>query len=139
VQAVGAVLTVLLALMALLGVKWQVDSAERIQREQPARDIFRRFPGLSVADPDLAEPEFGTLQESPKAPAYAAYLNHLVHAAVQSMALDPEQAPMPSGILEQHKAALCGFTPDQLALHEPGAKALLATVRGRCTYVQVRP
>lgn len=139
VQAVGAVLTVLLALAALLGVKWQVDGAERIQREQSARDIYREFLSLSVANPDLAEPAFCALEASPKAPAYGAYLDYLLYAAEQSMALDPDLEPLFSGYLTQHKSALCGLTPDQLALYEPGVAALISTVRGGCTDVPACP
>ncbi|MEM1301574.1 MAG: hypothetical protein AAGH17_03245, partial [Pseudomonadota bacterium] len=49
-QAIGALLTAAVAIAALVGVKWQLDAAERISQAQSAREIYRDFVALSLAN-----------------------------------------------------------------------------------------
>ena len=57
-QALAAVFTVLIAVVALIGVKVQVDASYRVQREQSAKEIYRELLNLSIANPDLTEPNY---------------------------------------------------------------------------------
>ena len=65
-QALAGLITALLALLALIGVKWQIDASFDSQREQSARDIYREFLNLSISNPEFADPDYCALKASPK-------------------------------------------------------------------------
>jgi hypothetical protein len=54
IQAVSALLTVVLAAGALVGVKWQIDAADQIQRAQSARDIYREYLNMAINKRDTS-------------------------------------------------------------------------------------
>ena len=89
-QALGGIATSVIALAALIGVKWQIDATFDTQREQSARDIYREFLSLSIVNPDLARPDYCALKTSPKVVAYESYVEYMLYAAEQSLDMDPE-------------------------------------------------
>ncbi len=114
--------TALVALLALVGVKLQIDATAQVQATQSARDIYRGFLELSIAQPDLAHPaECRGTGDDPD-PAYHAYLDYLLYTTEQVTALDPVWDGVMDGWLENHIDALCvytdlsGFTPEMLVL-----------------------
>ena len=54
-EAIGAIATAFAALVALMIVPYQIHQADRIQRDQTAREIYREFLNLSVQKPELAQ------------------------------------------------------------------------------------
>lgn len=140
IQSIGALITIVLAVIALLGVKWQIDGAAQIQREQSARDIYREFLSLSVANPDLVSPEYCAIMAGPRAASYTSYVDYMLYAAEQSLALDPGLAPMFTGYFADHEAALCALTDADLDLYEPAVADLIATARApRCPQTPTCP
>lgn len=107
IQALAAVLTVLLAIGALAGVKLQIDASARLQREQSARDIYREFLNLSIGRPDLSEPDYCALIDSPKASAYADYVDYFLYTSEQMLASDEDWMPSLVDRLELHRDYVC--------------------------------
>ena len=107
IQALAGIITAILALMALIGVKMQIDASFASQREQSARDIYREFLNVSISNPDYSQPDFCTLASGPKRNAYESYVDYLFYAAEQSLEMDPDLKPVFTSHLEAHTAYLC--------------------------------
>ena len=78
-QAIAAIITAAAAIIALIGVKLQVDASYRVQREQSAKEIYRELLNLSIANPDFVAPNYCTLKQSPKFPAYESYVDYVLY------------------------------------------------------------
>lgn len=128
-QAMGALLTAAIAVIALIAVKYQVDASARIQREQSARDIYREFLSLSVANPDLAAPDYCAVTSGPREASYFSYVDYMLYAAEQSLALDPGLSVNFTHYLQNHPVALCNLTDPQLDLYETSLAALIREIR----------
>lgn len=107
IQALAAVLTVLLAIGALVGVKAQIDASARIQREQSARDIYREFLNLSISRPELSEPDYCSVINGPLSSAYADYVDYFLYTSEQVLAADEGWKPSLMDRLELHRDYLC--------------------------------
>jgi hypothetical protein len=107
VQACAALLTTMLAIFALIGVKLQIDASYDSQREQSARDIYREFLNVSIANPDFSQPDYCTLSKNSKRIAYESYVDYLFYAAEQSLAMDPDLKPVFASHLIPHAGYLC--------------------------------
>ena len=124
IQALGAILTVLLAVAALVGVKMQIDAADRIQRAQSARDIYREFLNLSVGKPEFIAPDYCALVKTPQAPAYHVYVDYLLYTAEQTLASDPGWEETMMAALDDHRTYLCSL--DEADGETGDVQALLA-------------
>ena len=109
VQALAGILTVLLAAGALLGVKLQIDAAEKTQREQSARDIYREFLNLSISKPEFAQPDFCALHGTPQEPAYENYVEYLLYTAEQTISVDASWVNTFTSTLKPHAGYLCSL------------------------------
>ncbi|MEO0484914.1 MAG: hypothetical protein AAF092_03255 [Pseudomonadota bacterium] len=107
-QAVGALLTAAFAIVALVGVKWQLDTSERIARETQARDIYRSFLALSLAQPNYAEPGQCPGFEGAEATAYDYYMEYTLYTAEQVIEMDPAWEGTFEEVFSQHLDWLCG-------------------------------
>ena len=106
-QAIGALATAFAALTALGVIPYQVAQADRIQRDQTAREIYREFLGLTVQKPELANADYCALKDPKEQTAYAAYVEYLLYTSEQMIDTSPDwRAPMAS-YLEDHMAYLC--------------------------------
>ena len=106
-QAVGGFLTAALALGALVVIPWQINQADRIQREQTAREIYREFLNLTVQKPELATADYCALKDPGQIAAYTAYAEYLLYTAEQMVDTSPGwQAPM-TRYLNAHASYLC--------------------------------
>ena len=106
-EAVGAIATAFAALTALVVIPYQVAQADRIQRDQTAREIYREFLNLTVQKPELANADYCALKDPKDQTAYAAYVEYLLYTSEQMIDTSPEwRAPMAS-YLEDHMAYLC--------------------------------
>ena len=127
VSAISAVLTVILALAAIIGVKVQIDGAARIQQEQSARDIYREYLNLSVQKPEFAAPDFCAIAKSNQLAAYQAYVDYLLYTGEQVMSVDPDWAPTIDDALAPHAAYLCDAHDN--AYPDPDVHALVEKLR----------
>jgi hypothetical protein len=108
IQAIGAMLTVLIGVAALVGVKIQIDASARLQQQQSARDIYREFLNLSISKPEFATPNYCALIDTPAEGAYSHYVEYYLYTAEQVLASDPDwQATFSEG-LKPHRDYLCG-------------------------------
>ena len=116
-------LTALVAVAALIGVKIQLDETDRLQREQSAREAYRAHLALAATQPDFAEPEDGcALIHSRKGGAYVAFVDHLLYSAEQMLSLNEEWQATFLTELSAHDDLLCsaytpvGETPETIRL-----------------------
>ncbi len=109
VQALAAILTVLLALAALIGVKLQIDAADKIQRAQSARDIYREYLNLAINKPEFTQPDYckiiGTSQET----SYEHFVEYMLYTAEQTISVDAEWAKTFAGTLKDHAQYICAI------------------------------
>lgn len=107
IQAMAGILTVLLALGTLVGVKLQIDASARIQREQSARDIYREYLNLSISRPEFSDPDYCALVGTPAEVAYEGYVEYMLYTAEQAIAADPEWETVFQSTMKAHQAYLC--------------------------------
>lgn len=106
-QAVGAIATAFAALTALIVIPYQVAQADRIQRDQTAREIYREFLNLTVQKPELANADYCALKGTNQSTAYAAYVEYLLYTAEQMVDTSPDWRGPMVGYLGDHMTYLC--------------------------------
>ncbi len=132
VEALAAIVTALVALLALIGVKLQIDSAAELADQHAAREIYRGFLQLSIEHPQHAQPQPCTGITGPDNPGYEAYLDYLLYTAEQVIALDPAWDPVMANWLQRHSSQLCSI--DDLGVDTPQVAALISRLRDQhCT------
>lgn len=120
--AFGALATAFAALTALVVIPYQVAQADRIQREQTAREIYREFLNLTVQKPELATADYCALKDPGQIAAYTAYAEYLLYTAEQMVDTSPGwQAPM-ARYLNAHTSYLC--SPELLGTEGDTARLL---------------
>ncbi len=107
IQSVGTLITAIIAIAALVGVKWQIDASARIQQEQSARDIYREFLNISISKPEFARPNYCVIKGTPAEPAYEAYVDYMLYTTEQLMATAPDWEPVLESYLHDHRDYLC--------------------------------
>ena len=106
-EALGALATAFAALTALVVIPYQVGQADRIQRDQTAREIYREFLNMTVQKPEVANADYCALKDQNQLVAYSAYVEYLLYTAEQMIDTSEEwRAPM-ANYLGEHKAYLC--------------------------------
>jgi hypothetical protein len=109
VEAGAAVVTALVAVLALAGVVYQVAASDTQARAQSAREIYREFVALSVNKPALAAPDYCTIADTPQThTAYRFYVEYLLYTAEQVLSNDESWAPVFAGHLSHHEQFFCG-------------------------------
>lgn len=135
-QAVMATLTLAVALLALLGVKWQIDASERLQQEQSARDIYREFLSLSISRPELAEPEDVCSLDAAQRASYGSYVEYMLYTAEQAISADDSWKPVFTERLTGHEQYICALS--DLSTYEAAVRTLIAEFKAKaCT--QIKP
>jgi uncharacterized protein (DUF736 family) len=134
-QAIAAMLTVLLALAALIGVKMQIDAADKIQRAQSARDIYREYLNLAINKPEFANPDYckiaGTTQEA----GYEHFVEYMLYTAEQTISVDANWADTFTQSFQNHKQYICSL--DDPSAYAETVATLVATFRdANCKAVQ---
>jgi hypothetical protein len=130
VQAFTGILTMLVAIAALFGVKAQIDASARLQREQSARDIYREYLSLTVARPEFARPDYCAIADGPQEAAYEAYVDYLLYTAEQAISADPGWRISFARQLDNHQLYLCAT--DDWSDYSPAVVDLIDAARGRC-------
>lgn len=128
VKALMAIITALLALAALVGIKVQIDGAARIQREQSARDIYREYLNLSIQKPEFAAPDFCAIAKTNQLPAYQAYVDYLLYTGEQVLSVDAGWTETIDVSLKPHAAYLCDVDEDE-TYPDSDVKALVDRLR----------
>ncbi|RCW79442.1 hypothetical protein [Paracoccus lutimaris] len=105
--ALGAIATAFAALTALVVIPYQVGQADRIQRDQTAREIYREFLNLTVQKPELANADYCTLKDETQRTAYSAYVEYLLYTAEQMVDTSEEWRKPMENYLAEHKTYLC--------------------------------
>ncbi|MEJ6479072.1 MAG: hypothetical protein QNL92_10370 [Octadecabacter sp.] len=123
IEAIAAALTAIVAVAALIGIKVQLDSADRLQLEAAARESYRGHLALAVANPAFAAPDDGCeMLVSNQAGAYAAFVDHLLYSAELTLDADSGWEAVFLDELAPHGDYLCatdapmGDTPEIIAL-----------------------
>ncbi len=106
-QAIAAIVTMLAAVAALIGVKVQIDANARQQREQSARDIYREYLNLSIAKPEFANPDYCAIAGTAQDGAYEDYVEYLLYTSEQVLAAMPDWETTLTARLAPHKELLC--------------------------------
>lgn len=129
-QAIGALITVLAALIAVIVVPIQINAADRIQREQTAREIYREFLNLTANKPEIAAANYCTLNEDKDKMAYEAYVEYLLYTAEQMIDTDETwRAPM-SGYMADHMDYFC--SANDWENQTPAVGAIIEDLRKNC-------
>lgn len=126
-QALGALMTVLIAIAALIGVKWQIDSAARIAQAQTAREFYRDYVALSLAQPKFANPAACPEFSNDETTSYEYYVEYLLYTAEQVIEADPDWAGTFESEFESHLSYICTITDG--AGYTPAVAALIAGIR----------
>lgn len=106
-EAIGTLLTALVAVVALLGVKLQLDENDRLQREQAARETYREFLKLGIERPDLSNADWCLLPDDDSRTAYASYVEYALYTAEQVISADPDWKQPMNTALQAHANYLC--------------------------------
>lgn len=109
IQALAGFLTVLLALAALLGVKFQIDAADRIQRAQSARDIYREYLNVAINKPEFAKPDYCALAPTQQGVAYEHFVEYMLYTAEQTIAADADWQVTFGEALKPHAKYICSL------------------------------
>ena len=129
-EALGAIATAFAALTALVVSPYQVAQADRIQRDQTAREIYREFLNMTVQKPEVANADYCALKDQNQIVAYSAYVEYLLYTAEQMIDTSEEwRAPM-ANYLGDHKAYLCS---DAMRGDDPELVVLAAELGLICT------
>ena len=129
VEAIAALITAAIAVLALVGVKYQLDAADDLQRAQSARDAYRSHLVLAVNNPKLASPKDAcSLSEGEESAAYSAFVDHLLYSAEQMLEVEPGWETTFSSALEPHAPFLC--SPEAPQASSAMLAEFLETFRG---------
>jgi hypothetical protein len=137
IEAVGAVVTGVAAIAALILIPLQIASADRIQRDQTAREIYREFLNLTVQKPELAEADYCAITEDTQRIAYESYVEYLLYTAEQMIESDPDWRDPMASYIGQHMAYLC--SNQDWDKQSDGVYAIVLELRTACQDVPSCP
>jgi hypothetical protein len=138
-QAGGALITALAAVLALIVVPWQIREADRLQQAQSARDIYRDFLNLTVQKPEVAATDLCVTDNPAARLAYEAYVDHLLYTAEQVLAVSNDwRSPMQAQV-DRHRAYVCGWDEGEMQAFTDPVVGLLNTTRQTCAQVKACP
>lgn len=129
-QAVGALATAFAAMTAVVIIPYQVAQADRIQRDQTAREIYREFLNLTVQKPELAGADYCALKDGVQITAYAAYVDYRAYTAEQMIDTSPDWREPMASYVEDHMGYLCD--PANWLSRSPDITGLVAELGLAC-------
>lgn len=130
--AISAVVTGLAAVAAVIFVPLQLAEADRIQRTQTAREIYREFLNLTVRKPELATADYCAMTAPKDRAAYEAYISYLLYTAEQVLEAEPGWEPTMESWLSDHLPMICTM---EGGFFVPALEALVARVKTGCAQV----
>jgi hypothetical protein len=138
-QAGGALVTAVAAVLALIVVPWQIGAADRLQQAQSARDIYRDFLNLTVQKPEVASTDLCQVGDAAARVAYEAYVDHLLYTAEQVMDVSEDWTAPMQAQLDRHRPFLCSWEASDLEAFSTPVAGLLKGTLGNCSGVKVCP
>lgn len=108
-QGAAALVMAVTAVVAVIAVPWQLRQADRIQRDQTAREIYREFLNLTVQKPEIAVLDYCALTDDKQRIAYSAYVEYLLYTADQMISTSKAWKEPMKDYLSQHMSYLCSF------------------------------
>lgn len=124
IEAIAALITAFVAILALVGVKLQIDASHQQTLEQGARDLYREHLALSLQHPQYSDPGQCPIFDADEQTAYAAYVTHLIYTAEETSAADPSWVPVMSDALSLHAAFICDTIGSDQSLTDPVSRML---------------
>ena len=106
-EALGAIFTIVFAVIALIAIKLQIDASDQTQREQSARDIYREHLARAVQYADIAHAEYCELEDASERLTYSAFVEHFLYTAEQVTTLGTHWQRTIKDVLEEHASYLC--------------------------------
>ncbi|CAN7298559.1 hypothetical protein LJR030_002680 [Rhizobium sp. LjRoot30] len=134
IGAIGAMTTALAALVALIVIPLQIRSADIIQRDQTAREIYREFLSLTVQKPELASGHYCAMKDENQRIAYEGYVDYLFYTAEQMIESGPEWKGPMAAYFNDHLEFIC-----QSANRErftQSVAAIVAVLQSQCPKVE---
>lgn len=107
IAALGTVIMALVAILALVGFKYQVDASESLQQHQAAREIYREFLSLTIEKPQLARANYCEISDQDQRVAYEHYVEYILYTAEQVMEMNSYWHDPMFQTLSRHAAYLC--------------------------------
>lgn len=138
IQLAVAVISLLVAIAAIVGIKIQIDASSRLQAQQSARDIYREYLNLSISKPEFSEPNYCALKASPQWPAYQNYVDYLLYTSEQVLSVSPDWEPAMEEHVAAHQDYLCslddlsGYAPPVASMLEDFQKKQCAVAKPSC-------
>lgn len=132
IQAFSALLTVIFAAAALIGVKLQIDATDRIQRAQSARDIYREYLSLAMNKPEFASPDYCKIVNTPQQAGYEYFVEYMLYTAEQTISADAEWVGTFSHSLQDHAQFICTLK-DLSGYTDPVTSMISTFQKAECT------
>lgn len=129
IQALAAIITAAVAVLALVSVKLQVDASYRVQREQSAKEIDRELLNISIANPDYATPDYCALKRSAKFAGYESYVDYVLYTAEQVIDMNTGWSATMEQHLQEHADCLC--SREESDDNAPAVEALLQSFKNK--------
>ncbi len=133
-QGLGAIVTAVAALIAILVIPLQIWSSDRIQRDQTAREIYREFLNLTVQKPELAGADYCAISDGKTRIAYEAYVEYLLYTSEQMTESSPEWQGAMADYLSDHLAFFC--SRDGWQDQSEGVYQIVQKLRMQCDRIQ---
>jgi hypothetical protein len=136
IEAGAATVTALVAVAALVGIKFQLDATDQLQQGQSARDAYRAHLSLASTLPQFARPEDAcSLMSSKDGGSYEAFVGHLLYSAEQMLAIGEGWENTFLDELAVHTDYICSASSPHGATDE----TILLLSRFRADKCQVEP
>lgn len=114
IEAMAATVTAFVAIAALVGIKLQLDEADRLQQSQSARDAYRAHLALAATQSEFARPtDACALIASSQGGAYEAFVDHLLYSAEQMLIADDGWDATFLDALTAHSDYICSTSSPQ--------------------------
>ncbi|MBL8572572.1 MAG: hypothetical protein JNM13_02730 [Hyphomicrobiaceae bacterium] len=107
VGAVSGLVTAIATVVAVIVIPMQIAAADRIQRGQTAREIYREFLNMTIQKPELATVNWCAVSDARERVAYEAYVDYLLYTAEQAISTSRDWRGPMSEHLEDHMPFLC--------------------------------
>ncbi len=136
VQALGALITALAAITAVIVIPLQIRAAEAIQQRQAAREMYRNLIALTIERPALANSAYCDLRQPDEITAFSAYIEFILYTAEQLLATNPEEWRGPlHAMLGEHRDFFCAGS--DWHSYDLAVQQIIADLRQFCPPVPV--
>lgn len=137
IEALAAVITALVAVAALIGIKYQLDAADDLQRAQSAREAYRAHLAMASTLPEFSKPQDTcSLLEGKKSISYTSFVDHLLYSGEQMLEVEEGWEITFLEALEPHKTYICNVK--NFSDNSEKMDALLETFRAKqCSSVNI--